>query len=618
MLKKIYSLMASLLVLSACTDEVIMENEPVNNNEITLSFSFDVPTATIVSKAVTPPSIDGERGVENLKLYTFKADGSFEVKAPTLVSSTDETTTYRAIISKDTRKIHFISNYGGTIQSENDFYTLSTNEYVFWGIKDFGSSEPSSELGTIDLYRNWSKLDVKFSEASDADAQSKLFNATYMVYNKSQRNTLAFRTQDEINLPAGLTWDKPTGFSSTNFGISTHLFENNNQISSGTYVIIRASYNNPEAPATYYKLDLSKMMNEGYVKVYDVIRNYHYTINIHKVAHSGVATFEEAIAEGKPADNNITASAELNDYPKITYDGETLIVSKTTYVFTSAGQTLNMQADYTKDNVPSNGLLKYVAGANLANVVNDGVVTLNTNGSITASIKNPTSTEQRAYFYITGGKLQRMITLVLRQAYEFTSFTLTQAGIGADSPVTAHFGVPADIEKAIFPLEFKFTSKKLYAVEPGVRIETGNNGTYTYVYTAQSYQAGGYDVAFKTNSPNAAGAVESVTLNAEYFNQASANLTAAPKTNTYTIAGTYNRYRNGSTNAIGGSITVTYTGGSTSFNVTNGVATANTTISLPDNITTVTLTHSTGGRTYTLSNVQVANLTANTTKRLDN
>ncbi len=537
MLKKIYSLAASLLIVSACTtDELVPVETPDNTSEITLSFNVDVPTAEVISKASNPlKEVDGvmqEIGVEDLYLYAYDASGAFIEKAKAkMITSTEGATSYQAIVSKDTRKIHFLSNCGASgldasdVQTFNKMYTLPSNQYVFWGVKDFGSSDLEANLGQIDMYRNWAKLDVEFT--TDGTAKDRLFEPSYMIYNKSMTNTLAAPVDKEINLPAGLDWIKPSSYDEPiPFGSSSFLFENDNIINKGlhsTFLIIRAKYNNPGANFTYYKIDLSNFeQEEGYVKVYNVIRNHHFKVSIKDVAISGVASFEEVIAEGKPADNNITASAELSDYPKITYNGETLIVTKTTWVFTEGG-SLNMQADYTIGSTLSNDLLKYVAGAGIPTVTNGGVK-LHDNGNITANINNPTSTEQRGYFYITGGKLQRMITLVLRQAYQFTNFSLTEAGSGANSAVIAHFKVPSDIEKAIFPLEFKFTSKKLYATESGVRIETDGKGNYTYVYTAQSYQAGGYNVTFKTNSPNAAGLVEKVALNAEYFATKTADL----------------------------------------------------------------------------------------------
>ncbi len=560
MLKKIYSLAASLLIVSACTtDELVPVDNPDNKSEITLSFNVDVPTAEVISKASS--ALDGEGqeiGVEDLYLYAYDASGAFIEKAKAKMVTTEAgATSYQAIISKDTRKIHFLSNCGvngldaSLVQNFNNMYTYSSNQYAFWGVKDYGTSDLPSQLGAIDLYRNWAKLDVQFTE--DGTAKDKLYNVSYMIYNESLTNTLAAPVDREINLPAGLDWSKPASYTPTAFGTSSYIFENNNQISSGTFLIIEASYNSPSAPLSYYKIDLSKMEDEGYVKVYNVIRNHHFIVNIKDVAISGVATYAEAIADGKPADNNITASAELNDYPKITYDGETLIVTKTTWVFTEGGQSLNMQADYTIGSTPSNSLLKYVAGAGIPTVTNGGV-TLHGNGNITANINNPSSTEQRGYFYITGGKLQRMITLVLRQPYQFKAFSLTDASVDANSGVTAHFELPSDIEKAIFPLEFKFTSKKLYATESGVRISTDGKGNYVYVYTAQSYQAGGYNVTFKTNSPNLSGIVETVALNAEYFATAIADLKAignSPAINSATFTGTYNY--------LGGTATLAFT-----------------------------------------------------------
>ena len=66
------------------------------------------------------------------------------------------------------------------------------------------------------------------------------------------------------------------------------------------------------------------------------------------------------------ADNNITASAIMEKYPNITYDGEALNVTKTTFVFTGSSNTLSMTATYAGTGqlsvVPDEGMSDVVEG----------------------------------------------------------------------------------------------------------------------------------------------------------------------------------------------------------------------------------------------------------------
>ena len=61
-------------------------------------------------------------------------------------------------------------------------------------------------------------------------------------------------------------------------------------------------------------------------RVYDVVRNYAFNITVKSVSRKG-ATWAEVIDENAIADNNITASAIMEKYPNITYDGEALNLS---------------------------------------------------------------------------------------------------------------------------------------------------------------------------------------------------------------------------------------------------------------------------------------------------
>lgn len=529
MCKKLYSLLASILILTACSvdqdfEDIIDNGDP---SRITLSFNLDIPSAAVVTKAATlTDAMKGENGVDGLKLYTFDASGVLiEMVEPTPLGEQQQEdgsfiNNYRAVISKDTRSIHFISNYEGSgldaVDHVDDIYAFDTNEYVFWGVKNY-TEQPTNLLGTVELFRNWSKLELE-------NTSTMLSEVSYMVYSQSTNSMLAFTERDKIALPENLTWDRPAQFSKTPLTDPSYIFENDNQVQTGTFLIVEGKYDNA-AEFTYYKIDLSVPQSTGVVKIYDVIRNHHFKVKILNVATKGV-TWDEVISEDKIPDNNITASAELNEYPKITFGGETLEVSKTTYLFTQAGM-LNMQADYYLNGTKDNSKLKLVqVPADINNVV-DGEIALSGTGAVTATIRTPGETKQTAKFYIKGGALQRMITLVLRPAYDFKAFTIDPPVSDVDSEVTAHFEVPDDIERSIFPLEFKFTANKLYAVEPGVRIEPGGNGSYTYIYTAQSYQANGYDVKFKSNiTAPGTWSLEIVTLSAQYFNPATADVAA--------------------------------------------------------------------------------------------
>lgn len=393
MLRKIYGLLASILLLSACTaDDMIQEQNPVDGSKMLVSFRVDVPSATVITRSADVK----ETGVNNLNLITFDGEGLY---LGTVAANKESGDSYSASISKETRKIQFVSSYENyaSIRTETDVFNAATDERVFFAERTL---ESSSDLGDVALTRNWAKITL-------TDNSKMLSDVKFMVYNASAKATVAAPVEGEINLPAENKIQTQEPFTSS----SLYPFEQATTGDNHAFIIVKAKYDRSSSD-TYYKLDLSKT-EAGVVRTYDIIRNYCYNITISAVNRPGVS-WEEVIRPGRVADNNITASTELEKYPSIAFDSEKLEVSKTTYVFTKAGQ-LSMSATYTGSS--ASGLSLIQDTKDLSGVV-DGSVTMN-GGNITASILSPASEEKTAYFYVKGGNLQRKITLILRNPYTF-------------------------------------------------------------------------------------------------------------------------------------------------------------------------------------------------------
>lgn len=593
MLKKIYSLLASILLLSGCAaDDIMQEKNPVDDSKVALSFQVDVPSAAVITKSTSVPV--GEVGIENLKLVTFDGNNNLiETVSATVVNGNN----YSAVVSKETRKIQFVANYDGyeSINSVTAASTAATNEYVFF--KELSIADGATALGPVKLLRNWSKISL-------TDNSGALTNVQFMVYNASTKATVA-PGSGNINVPSGNVLNTNPTF--INAGTDIHTFEQSTSGDSPAFVIVKALFNGSE---TYYKLDLAVTdPATGIVTNYDIMRNYWYNITISEVQRKGVS-WDEVIKPGKIADNNITASTELDKYPSIAFGGEKLEVTKTTYVFTAAGQTLNMLATYTKDNsVDYSGLTLVKNTENLSDVVNGNISMSNESGSgrIRANIKAPSSGEKVTYFYVKGGNLQRKITLILRNPYQFENVRFYKSNDvdgdnkitqGPDQAINFAFTIPESVDESIFPLECKIKSKTLYAVTSGVRIEAAPEGdnTYYYVYTAK--QAGRHIVQFKTNATVTG---ETAELTAENFSMAKADyVTDAP----LLMSGTAKYGTTGftTTRNIDGTVSYTIKGSKKSFTVNSGTY-SNVAIdrNLADN-TEVTFTYAADhGLTYTVT-----------------
>lgn len=594
MLKKIYSLLASILLLSGCAaDDLMQEKNPVDDSKVALSFQVDVPSAAVITKSTSVP--ENEIGIENLKLVTFDKSGSkIETVSATLVSGNN----YSAVVSKETRKIQFVANYDGyaSINSVTAASTAATNEYVFF--KELDIAEGATALGPVELLRNWSKISLN-------NRAGNLTNVQFMVYNASTQATVAPGSRN-INLPFSNTFITAPSFS--NAGTDIHAFEQSTSGDTPAFVIVKANFNGEE---TYYKLDLAVTdPATGIVTNYDIMRNYWYNITISDVQRKGVS-WDEVIKPGKIADNNITASTELDKYPSIAFGGEKLEVTKTTFVFTAAGQTLNMLATYTKDkSADFSGLTLVQNTENLSDVVSGNISMSNESGSgrITARINAPSSGEKVTYFYVKGGNLQRKITLILRNPYQFENVRFYKSNDvdgdnkitqGPDETINFAFTIPESVDESIFPLECKIKSKTLYAVTSGVRIEAAPEGdnTYYYIYTAK--QAGRHIVEFKTNATVPG---ETAELTAENFSMAKADYVTDAKN--WPVEATFKRSGFwGAVTLEKVTITVSY-GQNKSFTFeTNDSGESKTkSFSLPENLNSITLSYitTTGwGTTYT-------------------
>lgn len=593
MLRKIYGLLASILLLSACTaDDMIQEQNPVDGSKMLVSFRVDVPSATVITRSADVK----ETGVNNLNLITFDGEGLY---LGTVAANKESGDSYSASISKETRKIQFVSSYENyaSIRTETDVFNAATDERVFFAERTL---ESSSDLGDVALTRNWAKITL-------TDNSKMLSDVKFMVYNASAKATVAAPVEGEINLPAENKIQTQEPFTSS----SLYPFEQATTGDNHAFIIVKAKYDRSSSD-TYYKLDLSKT-EAGVVRTYDIIRNYCYNITISAVNRPGVS-WEEVIRPGRVADNNITASTELEKYPSIAFDSEKLEVSKTTYVFTKAGQ-LSMSATYTGSS--ASGLSLIQDTKDLSGVV-DGSVTMN-GGNITASILSPASEEKTAYFYVKGGNLQRKITLILRNPYTFDEvrFYKLEDKEGdntiipiQDEDITFAFTIPEDVDASIFPLECRINAKTLYAVTPGVRIDpdAGADGNYYYVYTAK--EAGRHSVKFKTNASVTG---ETVALTAENFADISAdyqtdgtmpkqwpvNATFWTKKAIDASSSTVNQIKNKS-------ITVSYTDGTgvaaTTTLTTDGSAmAANGYLALPASVRSIILTYKNDLEEYTWS-----------------
>ena len=577
MLKNIYNILSILLLFTACTSEDISEEVflPTEGEMITLSFSVDAPKVAEITKAIG----NTEKSVENLFLYTFDENGNF---LSPVVTANLNVNGYTAVIQKTTRIIHFVANDGSLKPaSESEMASMPIDKQIFWGKRTFNvmpkndlSNNQENKGNHIELIRNWAKINLSLS----SEASAKLFDVSYMIYNEAKIASVGYIKEGHINVPSQ-TYYKPSESEAEFLALSKdfpeksalYTFEHNNQDRNGAFIIVKARFGSLSSDFSYYKIDLAVKDKESHVtKVYDFIRNYAFKVNVQSVSRKGMI-WKDVINPDVIADNNITASPIMEKYPNITYDGESLNVTNTTFIFTGSTNQLTMKATYVGKGQlsvspdPDEEMSDVVVSGSLKTnpaTIPSGTQTI----TITADIKqldNNAKEEKIAFFYIIGGNLQRKIKLVLRPSYDFVNprFENQAAGLIGTNEVST--GLMKDIwlkfslgniEEALYPIDCRIYTKKLYAVEPGVRLETTGEGDWCYVYTAQTPQDAERVINFRTNTQNEF--EEDVVLKADLFNEVSglAYTRVGPKTMSGTIKYKHNLMSNSQNIPVGSTI----------------------------------------------------------------
>ena len=207
---------------------------------------------------------------------------------------------------------------------------------------------------------------------------------------------------------------------------------------------------------------------------------------------------------------------------------------------------------------------------------------------------------------MVGGNLQRKIKLVLRPPYNFINprFEDVKEGTGTNEIAAGQkqdaylkFSIPEDIDESLFPIEYKIYTKKLYAVEPGVRLETTGASDWYYVYTDQIFSPEEKGIQFKTNTAN--DGEDDVILKADLFNPVSDLSYTRPEKVKETKTFYLQCRRNG--NNVGNNVTITYSissgGGATiRTNSSSRIILDKVSVYADDEIT---FTHTYSRKTYT-------------------
>ena len=318
--------------------------------------------------------------------------------------------------------------------------------------------------------------------------------------------------------------ENPSGFSDPSEA-AVYFYERPARVNSTerTYVILRGNAtieDNTGEKKTYndrfYKLDLGYIGDTesdrpiGLFDYYNLLRNFDYRIRISEVADAGYESLETA-AKGAVY-NNFSASVEARNMKSISDGTDMIFVNFTSYVFTQAGQSVDLLAQYRTDITQGGGkerndLLWYrvepavpgdvIAGIKEVREHHDNDLTAWNTYTVSTGDITPTDQLRQQTVYIYRGNradagepadygLYRVVTFFSHSPWTFKhidtfsglwesvtdipswdeegegnwSTGKREIGQSKGSPLTLFFELPAGLPQALFPLEFVIESDR--------------------------------------------------------------------------------------------------------------------------------------------------------------
>lgn len=357
-MKKILSIIAAVIALSACIKENILPAMQNEGDDLVLNFGIVVPEAQTATKSFSSPAIN------SLTVIAFDEFGYYVTAAEARpvdgweISSTKETEfTVSLPQSASARKLHFVANCPKAVRDftygpEVDIMTALTTEGdadAYWQCVEVSNllqqnlTAINDSLEKIPMIRNFAKVKigtikggftltgyalvnvptkgavVPYNEKSK-DFQKYENNGTGKNYSALIQDNyhgfipadtdFKFNDKDEL---AGLDWVEEEELNNTNSGVYTY----ESLVSNQTALLVRGTYN---SKVTYYKVALYDTKN------YDILRNIQYTVNLEVLGEGYSDPMDAVRAE---AGNNVSASTSTENLLNISDGSKRLFVEYT-------------------------------------------------------------------------------------------------------------------------------------------------------------------------------------------------------------------------------------------------------------------------------------------------
>lgn len=318
-MKKILSLLLTLLVLSSCSDSLNEDGGSAPSDGSRLEDGGITLTITLPDFSKEELTRAGDTGLNSLNVVAYDDKGVFlsnqSVSDYELVSGTDNTYKVKVPVTEKATMIHLVANAGDLsdtqCQSGLDKAaisgTINTENPVCWG--KISVSDLMKENPEIILLRQFAKVNVKYEKTTSSDFNDdKTFELeSFQLYDAANKGTIAPKDFDynaaAVNVPA----DAGKANSGWQTG-ETPFYET---AAGQAYLIVKGKYKRVES---YYKV--SFLTDNDMTKPMALLRNHAYTVKITHVNTYGWSTEAEAIKDPYP-ENRMRVDVK-DDNPLVT------------------------------------------------------------------------------------------------------------------------------------------------------------------------------------------------------------------------------------------------------------------------------------------------------------
>lgn len=302
-MKKILSLLLTLLVLSSCSDSLNEDGGSAPSDGSRLEDGGITLTITLPDFSKEELTRAGDTGLNSLNVVAYDDKGVFlsnqSVSDYELVSGTDNTYKVKVPVKEKATMIHLVANDGDLsdtqCQSGLDKAaisgTINTENPVCWGM--ISVSDLMKENPEISLLRQFAKVNVKYEKTTSSDFKDdNTFELeSFQLYEAANKGTIAPK---DFNYNAAAV-NVPDDADKANSGWQTGETPFYETAAGQAYLIVKGKYNRVES---FYKV--SFLTDNDMTKPMALLRNHAYTVTIKHVNTYGWPTVDGAIADPYP------------------------------------------------------------------------------------------------------------------------------------------------------------------------------------------------------------------------------------------------------------------------------------------------------------------------------